>query len=151
MRGPIGHLSKAHSELPRLRPYQLIHGSLRDVSSAEEALSRLAAISGAGEATVNDLVLKRSRQASSARETLSIAISESVTLARNSNRPEFVSWKEEMLVARSLGDEDCTNTIHDLSREAEEKLSVTKLATKASEKTAQLTKEKLATFTMLIK
>ena len=123
----------------RDREHQL-HENLKDVESAEEALSRLAAcfddsaydIKNEGK-TVEGVARKREKQCARAEEDLGEAILEcqKMTAASKGKDVSFQIWKDTMLLDQGLGDEDTVACIRKLVDSAEKKHPCATLVKKA--------------------
>jgi len=109
----------------RDREYQILE-NIREVDSAEEALSRLAALFdgssygvSAREVTITALTTKRTRQAEECKQKLSRAINDIVSGAKGAQHAPLDSWKQEVMKAGALGDEETTQHVIQLFKDAE--------------------------------
>ena len=121
----------------RDRDYHL-HENLKDVASAEEALSRLAAYFNdtvydtSDSPSLEDVIAKRLGQCTEAESALGEAIKDcqKFVVANKEHEPAFQAWKDTMLIDQSLGDEETIETIAKLVKEA-----VSQYPSKGSSKT----------------
>jgi len=127
----------------RDRDYHL-HENLKDVTSAEEALSRLAAYFNdtvydtSDSPSLEDVIAKRRGQCTEAEAALGEAIKDcqKFVVANREHEPAFQAWKDTMLIDHSLGDEETTETIAKLVKEA-----VAKYPSKGSAKASKAGKK----------